>query len=439
MTFLLKSEKDKQDELDKSGVADPLLKTDSSGGGVLDSSGGQAQVSQAPKNTGFVGIQQYLKQNQPQSAELAQKVGSGVKTEIDAANKQLGDVGSQFESKVKESEQVFNPDVINKVNTNPTSLSEQEKANVIKQRDAQYTGPKSIEEAGLYQPVQEQVAKAQQKAKYVSSDEGRKNLLKSIQDKRASQGVTNLNNLLIGGSQSAQDVLQGYSQGASDLDTRLKAASEQTQARAKQATVTTAKTAQDIKSGLNTAYGNFKTGMDAKTVQAQKDAQARADLIKQSLQSGKLENDYISDLGLNQAQVNLLSEKLPLIGNDLSRFASFTPAENVVGRNQAATAEDFARQQALLELSGASDSYITPSLTGSGKDLTDFDFQAAKQIAFNKEIQNKSDELEGLYNQILINPMLMNQLGIFSPAAARSYVEGLKTNFANDLTKKYTV
>lgn len=206
-----------------------------SGGGAASISGTQSTPArstpaESPQtSTGFINIQRYIDQNRPQAAQLGERVGGLIEQEGQEAVGAIQSAQDQFIQQAESQIVQPNQEVIDQAASeefrgfeDPTQTEQFTQAF----NAPEYTGPESLVASGEpYTSALKEVGDIETMRELVQSDSGRKELLSRIQDtRRASQGVTTLDNALLGINPKSRETLQQASDAYSDLDQRLSAA-----------------------------------------------------------------------------------------------------------------------------------------------------------------------------------------------------------------------
>jgi len=455
MAYVPGQNNDEDERLGEEGAAvqEPGAPVNISGGvgNTLSGTGGNTEAAATQQNavspnsgagSGFTNLTKYLDQNKAQAGKLANKVGDTVKAQGDTARAAVDEAGTKFNQDVQQNEVNFNQGAFDALgdkgqNAQQVANTVESRDAINKQRNAQYEGPKSLETTDYYNPAVQEVQKAKEYAGYTSSDEGRKQLLQKIQqNRRASAGVTSLNNLLLQGG-DAQNTLAQARDSASDLDARLSGVSEAAKARADQGAATTAATKQQAQSALEQVMAGFKGDLEGR-VDPFLENVSTVDTFKAPLESragNTLTDQQLATLGVTRDQWNQLQGFQDTIRNSLTArtlnpasynyqewqkgmslnpnnitaeqalnplnkylFADGNPALDINYQNLA-TEEDFARYQALQQLMGTSDSWLTdPAANGAvptpKDDYVNFNYQAAHDDLSNKVRQLQRYEAE---------------------------------------------
>lgn len=427
--------------------------------GVISGQGSQPQAesSQAapktPDNPGnFVGIQQYLAQNKPQSAKLAEDVGTYVQGQGETAKSALSQGQSDFEKAVDESTVGFNEDLFKQAKENPQQVAADaaKKAEFQKMRDAQYKGPASLEDSDYYQPINMAIQNALGTADLTKSSEGRSQLLADIQKEkkeRVSRGAANLDAALLSASPDSRTILQGARENIAPLQEQMKAVSEAENMKAQKAaqqTTAAQKAIQEAFSGDNSVQKQLEQGIRGRATQAQSQLGSETKAVIDALKRGdrNVSDRQLELLGIDRNQyLGLLNDRdyLASIGrlssnnlNDLSQFATAQTPEALINPQNVATPEEYARYAALNDLMGTSYGFLTdPTQANKANyDSVDFNYSATpnaiadrtENISFRPQRDGLKPESFASLNKYL---NLNSQTGLTGPVEAAKLAIGI--------------
>jgi hypothetical protein len=358
----------------------------------------------------FVGIQQYLAQNKPQSAKLAENVGGYVSEQGDKAEGALSQGQSQYDQAVDQNTVKLDEGLFNQAKESPEEVAndQDKKAQFQKMRDAQYKGPTSLEESDYYQPINMAIQNALGTAQNTQSAEGRSQLLADMQrekGQKVSRGAANLDAALLSTSPDSRNILSQAKQSIDPLNDQLKAVSEAEAMKAKAAQDQTAKTQAAIQAafaGPMGVQGQLESGLKAKSDAAIQKSGIDADAILNLLKNppvgtrrgnfiippeNKITDEQLKMLGLTRNQFQGLvndqdyyksrGQASPL--SDLASFATKLSPQNQISPQTIASDSDYAKYQALNDLMGTSNGFLyDPSMAGkANSDAIDFKFDQA--------------------------------------------------------------
>jgi hypothetical protein len=371
--------------------------------GVISGQGSTPSQTNAPstpapdKPGNFVGIQQYLEQNKPQSAKLATDVGSYVQGQGESAKNALSEGQGQFDQAVDQSTVKLNDDLFKQAKETPEQVDadQAKKAEFQKMRDAQYKGPSSLETSDYYQPINLAIQNALGTANKTQTASGRSELLADIQKQkgeRVSRGAANLDAGLLSASPDSRTILSQARDQITPLQDQMKAVTEAENMKAKEAADQTAKTQAAIQaafSGPTGVQGQLESNIKSRAQQAVQAAGSDADAIMNLLRTGNkdITDHQLQILGLNRNQYNGLindqqfykSINKATLLSDLTSFATKQSPANQITPQSIATPEEYARYQALNDLMGTSNGFLNdPSQAGKANlDPIDFNYAAA--------------------------------------------------------------
>lgn len=350
--------------------------------GVISGTGGSSSTKAptSPNAPGgmpgnFVGIQQYLDANKPQSEKLAGQVGSYVTDLGDTARKTTSEQKGLFDKAVSDNTVNFNQDLYNQAQNNAEQVDSDaaKKAEFQKMYGAQYKGPESFT-GSTYDIASSNANKAAiDAANQTKNEEGQRQLVSGLQKKTAGYtgtGAQAFDSALLQAAPSARGILSDASSKQSDLKANLDAIKAEEDKNASTASSDTNTTGQRFQS----TFGNQniqKQIEDALTKRAGTQNQASKDSTKaiiQKLQNGEALTDAeIAQSGLGgNASVSPYSsiQDYKNYVPDLSQYFS-TVEPNITGQ-QVANPEEYARYAALNDLTGQNANYLTnPALAGT--------------------------------------------------------------------------
>lgn len=351
----------------------------------------------------FAGIQDYVKANKEQTQKLASDVGGMVTGYGNEARSQLNQGQEKFnqqvdQNTVKLDERVFNTaknDATQVVNNQPDLQTFQQ------MRDAQYKGPTSLQTWEGYQPIEKSFKTAQEASDNTQTDMGQRTLLGQLQQKqrgKVNAGTLDFNSALLQGDLDARAILDQAKASNSDLGGLLTSAQEAALAKAQAAGATTdatKKAIQDTFAGENSVQNQLQNDLTKRAAAEGKTAQENAGLARYNLNKGiQLTDDQLAVAGITREQYNqLLNDKRFLESGsetgraptdaskiDLSTYSSLLNPETEITAQNIASAEDYARYEALNTLMNTSNKFLSdPSLAGTAnKDLLNFDYNSLR-------------------------------------------------------------
>ncbi len=351
----------------------------------------------APGN--FVGIQQYIDANKPQSAGLAQKVGSYVEGLGQDARNTLESSQKGFQSAVGQGTVNYNKQLADQAagqGSAQVAGNAQQLGEFQSMRDAQYKGPENFQGSQFYQPAQQSIQQAQQAANQVLTQEGQKATLAQMQQAkrgRVNTGALNFDAALLQTDPDAKRLLGEASDKQSDLGDLLSNADITAGGQVTAGKATTAATKKAIADQFGGDKGvqkNLEADLVSRAQVAigQSSEQAKQ-TIKVLTEGGEPNEAQLKLLGISKAQYDALIAKRNEYRNqtgknayDSTKIASYSsqvnPATNINAQN-IASAEDYARYQALNQLMGTQNQFLSdPSQAGkSDMDSLGFNLSGA--------------------------------------------------------------
>lgn len=376
----------------------------------------QASSAGGPK-TPFVGIKQYLDANKNQSQQLGQNVAGVVNQAGQDARGAVAQSQKQFNDEVSRNVVGLDNDLINRARQDVTSVakSSADKTNFQKMRDAEYRGPTDLKTSQFYQPAQQALTKAQQFAQNTENEQGQRSLVNEVQKKGtgkiAGSGVTNFDQMLLGGAREQLEAARKAQSDLPEVATKAQAEAAANVQKAKDQTSATRKAIQDT-FGYEGSVGQKQ--LEAQLAERAKQEQTKSNSLfsrlKQKLQTGApISNEDLGYLGLSRQELDQISDQAGSIARqkqggsasfagdpvyDLGQFVQARdPSQSITAQN-VASSEDYARYQALNDLMGTSNSFLSnPSLAGTANlDTFDFDKEAANRKIAAELAQSKPME-----------------------------------------------
>lgn len=373
--------------------------------------GNNAASSDGSKGTNsgsFTNLQQYLDKNSSLNfgGQLAGKVDEVVTGAQDAQK----DTDSQFKSQVDSSTVKKDDNVIKSLNEDPINTDYDA---FVKMRDAKYSGPNSIVDTDLYQPLYDKTQKAVSSAEATKSEGGRKALLDENYGAAKGRydytsGQKKLDNLLIQNDPNSRQAFADVQDKASAVNQNLSALQQQLDAYANQGKQATTDTRSAARGAVGIDDAGNLTGQGAigglqgilsQTAQ-QKQAQQAQDYA--AYQAALKARDYAS----SGAKLGIDQNTGPLYNLDLGSYLS---RANDVNANTVASQQQAAQLQALAKLAGAQqlgDASVAGKYSDSNAPLVTFDkdsFSGALSNAkgnFDSNLSSQNAALGGYQNEL---------------------------------------
>lgn len=260
----------------------------------------------------FANINQYLQQNQPQSAKLGEKVGGFVGQKVDAASQGLQQGQQQFGQQLQQNTRQFDNNLVQQAGQDPTKLQGGQFQQLKDKLSGTYSGPKQLGDEVFNKSKQ-----AVDTANLSQSEAGRKQLLQQVQNpKRASAGISSLNNLLLQNNPQAQAKIQEQQARAQQLQQQTDAARTQAETQAKAAEAQNKQVGDQTRQAFLGEEGfvnQFKKSMGDKTASARAEAEKRSAAAQSLLKGGQVEMtpeakaQALKDIGLSEEEYNKVS------------------------------------------------------------------------------------------------------------------------------------
>jgi len=381
--------------------------SDLGSGGGTGVGGASGQPSNKPDNPGnFVGLKTYLDANKSQSQKLGDNVSGQVSGSINNAQTGINNLNSQFDQSAKSG--LIND--FDNAGTQAQNISNNAstgtKQNLPKQADvtrfgeianAQYKGPRGVEELEGYDPVLQSISEAQKLSGLAGTEEGKIGLVKNAANPQSkySEGQAKLDSYLLGGDENKQK-LESARSGFQNINPLF----DTTKTNAKTQASLYDKQTNDLKNNARNLLKNtsmakatsVQSGLDATKKQIDKDNQTARNLKKALYDpsdgaSMELTPEMMSMLGVTENQ-----RLYGALNN-----ADYVGAENVYDANRSISVDDQARMAALAGLSGTfgggfSNPYTMGEFAGTQK--SDLPYAGTKD-----KLQSEIKRREGIYNK----------------------------------------
>lgn len=396
---------------------------------------GAGQKAGGPTSSGqFTNLQNYLNANAP--LKFGEQVAGRVGGLVDEAESAQGAAKTGFQGKVDQNTVKENTDLTNRISSDPESLAADEaaRADLFKQRDARYQGPRDLtDDAEDYQGAESATNKAFSTADQTKSEEGRKAYLADEFGTKAgrfdySGGMRNLDNLLIQNDPSAQQAFQGVNQRANQARDQFGTLQSTLNDYAKQGAAQTQAARGNTRGALGIDdAGNYQAGkgalgaeeakLDQGVAARQAALQQEQQLFGQANGQQNLNNispEVLARMGVDrqayqgtQPYTNtgpikgMNADQGYLFGVDPGQFAHFTP-QGDINRGTANTPQELARMNALAQLAGLDNTFVS-NPQDAGKyaqgNLGTYD-QASLQGNYNQRQAAFNDEMGQLYQRL---------------------------------------
>lgn len=364
--------------------------------GVSASTGEQGQSTGGGSSGGAGGIDfsKYISQNLPGTQRLAQSLSERVGREAGEARQAVSQAQQGFSERVKGQEVGLNEQLLEQLRSSPTQITQTPESldQFLRMRDVNYTGPRTLQETDLYAPAFKETREAESAASRTATPEGLRTLLQERAGaKPVSPGTLRFDLSLLQATPSAQQSLAQARAGAAGIENLLGGAEQQAQQQAEQVAATNLATQQATRQALEEAQGTFRAGLEQAAEQRRADADLAYSRALQELggvhtglgeYGGQVSPETLADIGLTPEQFNLMNQITGGLENfgivrytpegqpvydsgysglqfpDLMNYQQFLNPGDIT-LNTVATPEDYARQEALNQLSLSPYSTIT--------------------------------------------------------------------------------
>lgn len=321
----------------------------SAGTGVAAAPTSPISQNVAPNQSqGYVDVSSYLDANREGAGQLADKVAQNLTDQYNTTKSGIDTSAQTLADQVNKGYTPQDSNLVNSALSNPTGFV-QDPNNVAgfqKQLNDSYTGPNSWSDLGTLQGT---VNDAQQSGNLFKTPGGTNVLAQKVEGNNTSQGINQLDALLLGSDPTAAATIKTASDPFNTLNDYINAKNTDLTGQISNAQGSAAAASQAAQTGLtgaeNTLTGNL--------TDAQKTAEAQRQQYNTNIAS--LKNLFIP---VQQSLEGFGSS----IGQDITDpFAGYTnlqPSNNVATLESTASADDFNRAAALGQLSGGS--YVPP-------------------------------------------------------------------------------
>jgi hypothetical protein len=271
---------DDQDQQNKQNQQDAISgpQTITSGqSGVIsgsDSGSGNPSAGKPSSSGSYTNLQDYLNANKDQAAQLGSTVASNISKDGTTASNSINDASNQFQNQVGQgtiknlgtAEQDTAKAISNAQNlTAGQKLGSDDLDNFKAVSNATYTGPKTFQDAGTYQPAYDATQKAINEGEQTKTDSGRYAILQNMFARPTySSGETSLDNLLLNVNPDSQAQLNQARQNVSGLNNQFQTAQDTGAAYATDIANKTAAAKQNAISAFNTGRTTTQGAVDTR-------------------------------------------------------------------------------------------------------------------------------------------------------------------------------
>lgn len=270
------------------------------------------QNAAAQNQSGYTDVGSYLNANQAGSEKMGQDVASNLTNKYNATKQGVANSSNDLINQVNQGYTKENTDLIKQAAANPNAYANNQDmlSQFQGQLNDQYTGPSSW---GDYGAQQGNVANAQQYGSLANTPGGMNVYAQELEGPMASQGVNQLDSLLLGGNEKSANTIktaaQPYNTLNSYLDQQNKAAGTAIQ-EGQTGAQNASQHALDAFTGTNGTLTNLNSQINQNTAKALSDATAGNAKLKADLTSGNMDEADLKAAGITADQWNQLKAAL---------------------------------------------------------------------------------------------------------------------------------
>jgi len=376
--------------------------------------GGAAPVSPVQQNVtpqanqGYTDVGSYLDANKAGSAQLGNSVSSNLNDTYNTTKSGVEKSANDTINAVNQGYTKGNDQLINEVAANPTAAAGNQNtlSQFQSQLNDQYTGPQNWADMGTQQG---RVAQAQQEGSLASTPGGLNVLTQQVEGPQASQGINQLDTLLLGGSPEAMGQVKAAADPYNTLNQFLNSQNQNVTGAINQGqneAQTTSQKALDAFTGQNGTLTKLNQTIKDLTAKDLSDAKTSQAAVKNMVTTGQFDPNAAQALGVTQDQWNALSSSMqnantphwvgsPFEGNgsamsqatkiDLAPGLQQSDPNAMINPGTVANADQYKEMAAIQQLLGGKTpqgNAINPALaslagTYNPQNLNNFDYQGA--------------------------------------------------------------
>lgn len=408
--------------------------TGGTGGGTVPDAptDGGFQSPQAKGLSGWVDINAYLDANRDQSAGLADKVSSGLTSQLENVRGDIEAANQRFRSTVDQGATRLDQDLIDRGTADPTSLTPEERERFKKMRTASYGGPSAFSQSEDFGNIVGKTAEAVNRGKSVDTEAGREEILTSL-GMNPTKGQVAFDQLLIGANPEARGKLSAAAKPFEELNAYLDQVGADATTYAGKGREDTDAARAYTENKLGAANTAFQENINQRLAAARQEAAARATAAKtgfggyvtptpapapgeEAPTPATLTDQQLADLGISKADADAIKQTLGLLSTEHGRqdftfdpyFTERSPDAELNVGNIAGT-EDYARLAALEDLMGMPTGFLgDPSQAGTAN-LDTLDFRGGDLKSDTDRILMSLDEQ--VFNDVNADQKLRERIG----------------------------
>ncbi len=365
MAFIQNNQNEEEDKNLQGGA--PGQSGDSEG--LLSSSSSISSPKNTPnKSQSFATLQSYLKPNQPQGEALAGQIASKTAAVGDEAKNQVEQAAGTVGGLVQQNTPNYDASLISNAVANPTEFVK-DPNNIeafTKQRTAAYNGPSAWDQTTEAQSATAKVGAANEKAKLLDSESGRKQLLADVQENKGA-GITSLNQALLSTNPNATNVLQGAKSSFSGLEDLLKGKATDVNAKIAAANDAANKARTDVSTKLGSKVNEFGTDLTGRINSSRENLASTAQSAMAKLQNGEpLTPQELTALNTDQATIDEIRRQQGILKSNYGQNFEVSPyatsqSADAIDPSAFASTNDYDTEKALEQLTGEDLPYLQES------------------------------------------------------------------------------
>lgn len=347
-----------------------------SAGSGTNAAPGQATSTQFGSNAAK--LSDYLSANKDQVQQFGQNIAGNLSKNYGDTMGSIDQGLGNFNQQVGQGYAPANSDLVSKAVANPTEfVKTPENVSGFKSLyNDQYTGPANFESSPIYSNLNDQVNKAVENAGLAGSTSGLQSYLNNNNYGTANNmpGVQALDTALLQRSPEARSTIQAATVPYQNLNSYLSGKATEGNASVANAQKSAADTAQAVQNqftGQGGVIPNFQNDLQGR-VSALSGQQNNLNSLYQNVYGGGVPTlEQLTQLGVSPEQANQLLANSGILSDEYSPFTQGGTYATFQGGNPAslentATADDYAKSQALAQLTGAGPVLDPTKASGAG-------------------------------------------------------------------------
>lgn len=391
------------------GTAGADAQAGSPSAGVAGTASPVKQNAATQNQSGYTDVGSYLNANQAGTQKMGQDVANNLTNKYTNTKQGVTQSANDLINQVNQGYTKENADVVKQAAANPNAVADN--SGLLSQFQGQlndtYGGPTNWADYGTQQG---NVAQAKQYGNLANTPGGLNVYAQELEGPTASQGVNQLDSLLLGGNEGARGAINTAAGQYNDLGDYL---NQQNQAATgaigagQTAAQNASQNALDAFTGANGTLTNLNTNVNNATAKALTDAQGQQESLRADLNNGGITDRDLQSLGISADQWQSLKDELQrantsqyMTGHNFgasSATQAIDPRQalqqqdpnQLINAGTVATPEQYAQMSAIQKLLGdktPQGAAINPALaslagTYNPSQLNQFDYQGLKDYA----------------------------------------------------------